>query len=59
MAQSSPSRKLVEERDTRPFQKRPGTRREAFDWLDRPYPRALPSLRFELPQRKKTRVNID
>jgi alpha-D-ribose 1-methylphosphonate 5-phosphate C-P lyase len=50
---------LVEELNTRRFQKLPGTRREAFESLDRPRMKALPVVRFELPQRKKTRANID
>ena len=50
---------LLEELNTRRFQKLPGTRREAFELLDRPRMKALPRLRFELPQRKRTRANID
>lgn len=50
---------LVEELNTRRFQKLPGTRREAFEILDRPSMKALPHLRFELRQRKGTRANID
>ena len=50
---------LVEELNTRRFQKLPGTRREAFESIDRPSMRQLPTLRFELPQRKRTRANID
>jgi transposase len=50
---------LLEELNTRRFQKLPGTRREAFETIDRPRMKALPRLRFELPQRKKTRANID
>lgn len=50
---------LVEELNTRKFQKLPGTRREAFDSLDRPSMKPLPTLRFELRQRKGTRANID
>jgi transposase len=50
---------LVEELNTRRFQKLPGTRREAFETLDRPAMKALPKFRFELPQRKTTRANID
>lgn len=50
---------LVEELNNRRFQKLPGTRREAFETLDRPAMKALPQIRFELPQRKKTRANID
>jgi transposase len=50
---------LLEELNTRQFQKLPGTRRQAFESLDRPCMKALPALRFELPQRKTTRANID
>jgi transposase len=50
---------LLEELNTRRFQKLPGTRREAFETLDRPFMKALPALRFELPQRKLTRANVD
>lgn len=50
---------LVEELNTRRFQKLPGTRREAFDTLDRPCMRPLPTVRFELPERKHARANID
>ncbi len=50
---------LVEELNARRFQKLPGTRREAFDSLDRPSMKPLPVLRFELRQRKGTRANID
>jgi transposase len=50
---------LVEELNSRRFQKLPGTRREAFESLDRPSMKPLPALRFELRQRKGTRANID
>lgn len=50
---------LVEELNTRRFQKLPGTRREAFETLDLPAMRALPVVRFEVAERKETRVNID
>lgn len=50
---------LVEELNTRRFQKLPGTRQEAFETIDRPCMKALPALRFELRQRKGTRANID
>ena len=50
---------LVEELNARRFQKLPGTRREAFNELDRPNMKPLPAMRFELPQRKLTRANID
>lgn len=50
---------LLEELNTRHFQKLPGTRREAFETLDRPSMKSLPLRRFELPERKLTRANID
>lgn len=50
---------LVEELNARRFKQLPGTRREAFETLDRPCMKPLPSMRFELPQRKTTRANID
>ena len=50
---------LVEELNTRRFKKLPGTRRQAFESLDRPAMKPLPVLRFELPQRKRTTANID
>jgi transposase len=50
---------LLEELNTRRFKKLPGSRREAFEALDRPYLKPLPARRFELPQRKRTRANID
>ncbi|MGC4091069.1 MAG: IS21 family transposase [Polyangiaceae bacterium] len=50
---------LLEELNNRRFQKLPGTRREAFESLDRPCMKPLPRFRFELPQRKRTRANID
>lgn len=50
---------LVEELNTRLFQKLPGTRREAFETLDRPCMKPLPRLRFELAKRRLTRANID
>jgi transposase len=50
---------LVEELNSRKFQKLPGTRREAFETLDRPCMKPLPPLRFELRERKGTRANID
>lgn len=50
---------LLEELNTRRFQKLPGTRREAFETIDRPSMKQLPALRFELRQRKGTRANID
>jgi transposase len=50
---------LVEELNQRHFQKLPGNRRQAFETLDLPAMKALPSLRFEVAERKTTRANID
>ena len=50
---------LVEELNSRRFQKLPGTRREAFETLERSSMKPLPALRFELRQRKGVRANID
>lgn len=50
---------LVEELNERHFQKLPGNRRQAFEMLDLPAMKSLPSLRFEVAERKTTRANID
>ena len=50
---------LVEELNTRRFKKLEGTRREAFETLDRPAMKPLPVLRFEVAERKTRTVNID
>lgn len=50
---------LVLELNARRFQKLPGSRLEAFESLDLPAMRALPVVRFEVAERKETRVNID
>lgn len=43
----------------RPFKKLPGCRRDAFERLDAPYLRPLPSTAFVLADWKRARVNID
>ena len=45
--------------NNRPFKKLPGCRREAFEHLDAPHLRALPTSAFVLAQWKRARVNID
>ena len=43
----------------RPFQKLPGTRRSAFEDIDRPALKALPALAYQFAEWKKAVVNID
>lgn len=50
---------LVEELNSRRFKKLEGTRRSAFEELDRPAMTALPAVRFEVAERKTQRANID
>lgn len=50
---------LVEELNTRPFQKLEGTRRSNFEAIDRPAMRPLPACRYELARWRKAGVNID
>lgn len=50
---------LLEELNTRPFQKLEGCRRSAFESIDRPAMRPLPARRYELSHWKKAKVNID
>jgi transposase len=45
--------------NTRPFRRLPGSRREAFETLDRPALRALPATAFQFAQWKKAKPNID
>ena len=52
-------RKLLTDLNSRPFKKLPGSRKEAFDALDRPVLRPLPTEPYEFAQWKKVRVNID
>jgi len=51
--------KLLEELNSRPFKKLPGTRRSLFEELDRPALKPLPSQRYVYAEWKKARVNID
>lgn len=50
---------LVEEMNARPFAKREGSRRSAFESIDRPALKRLPARRFEPAVWKQARVNID
>ena len=43
----------------RPFKKLPGSRKEAFERLDRDHLRELPATRFAIADWKRARVNID
>lgn len=51
--------KLLEELNTRPFKKLPGSRRSLFEELDRPVLKPLPSQQYVYAEWKKARVNID
>lgn len=50
---------LIERLNARAFQKLPGSRRSAFESLDLPAMRALPSTPYEFAEWKKVRVHID
>jgi transposase len=50
---------LLADLNHRPFKKLPGCRREAFERLDRPALRPLPSSRMPIVRFKGARVNID
>jgi transposase len=50
---------LLERLNTRPFQKLEGSRRTAFESIDRPAMRALPPTRYERADWKKAKVNVD
>ncbi len=50
---------LLIDLNSRPFKKLPGSRKEAFDVLDRPALQSLPATAYEFAQWKKVRVNID
>jgi transposase len=45
--------------NSRPFQKLEGSRKTAYESLDRPALKALPSTRYELAEWRKARVSID
>lgn len=50
---------LVDDMNNRPFSKLGGSRKSAFEELDRPAMRPLPKVRYELSERRLARVNID
>ncbi len=50
---------LLERLNTRPFKKLPGSRREAFEQIDRPAMRPLPATPYVYATWKKVRVHID
>src|SRR6185436_9306998 len=50
---------LVPELNERPFRKLPGSRRSAFEAVDRPAMKPLPIRRFEASEWAHARVNID
>jgi transposase len=50
---------LLEKLNARQFKKRPGSRRELFEQLDRPALKPLPAQRFEIAHWKWSRVNPD
>lgn len=50
---------LREAMNTRPFQKLPGSRRSAFEEIDRPALRPLPSTPYAYATWKKARVHVD
>jgi transposase len=52
-------RELLTDLNNRPFKKLPGCRRQAFETLDRPALKPLPSEPYVFAQWKKVRVNID
>lgn len=52
-------RELLIELNARPFKKRPGSRREAFEVLDRPALRPLPIKPYEFGTWKKAKVHLD
>jgi transposase len=52
-------RELLDQLNTRPFQKLEGTRRSLFEELDQPNLKPLPVQRFEYGDWKRARVHID
>jgi transposase len=50
---------LLEKLNLRPFQKLEGCRRSAFESIDRPAMKPLPSHRYEMSDWGKARVNVD
>jgi transposase len=52
-------RGLLEDLNTRPFRKLPGSRRSQYEALDRPALLVLPAEGYELAEWRKVRVNLD
>jgi transposase len=52
-------RQLLEDMNTRPFKKLPGSRRTSFESLDGPALKPLPGHVFEIAEIRKARVHID
>ena len=52
-------RELLIDLNNRPFKKLEGCRRSAFETIDRPAMKALPTTRYEFAEWKKAIVNID
>ena len=50
---------LLNELNNKPFQKLPGTRKSAFESLDKPALKPLPVERYQFAQWKKARVHVD
>jgi transposase len=50
---------LLVDLNNRPFQKLPGTRKIAFETIDKPALKPLPAVRYQFARWKKARVNID
>ena len=50
---------LLQELNTRPFKKLPGSRRSAFEAIDKPALKALPATVFEMCSWKRAKVGID
>lgn len=50
---------LLAQLNAKPFKKLPGSRRSAFESMDKPALRELPAVRYEYAAWKKARVNID
>lgn len=52
-------RELLDDLNSRPFQKLPGNRRSAFDSLDGPRLRSLPAAPYEYVEFRRARVDMD
>ncbi len=52
-------RELIEDLNDRPFQKLPGTRRSAYEEIDRSALKPLPAQPYQFAEWKKATVNID